>query len=269
MFSFEDSRYEPKIAVNLSNTLSRDRAVNLVIVWGNPPSEAVVAIPERDKLPTVAGAMNPRVSIGKEYVIRANNQDSMFFDVLATYLERKGYSKIGMVLTDNSYLTGILAGLSRALTRDISLGTIDEYQPADADFQSTVTKLKLSDYDVIGVFLMSGQIAQFYRQFSIQGLTVPTFGTNCFESSNEVRLSRGAMKGAVYAQLVVSPDFRMTYMKRYGNDLHLAYAGSAYDIANLLACTFGDGTTKTAEAIIESLKKSPPRNGVSGQFRYC
>ena len=267
-FSFEDSRYEPKIAVNLFNALSRDSAVNLVIVWGNPPSEAVAAIAERDKIPTIAGAMNPKVSIGREYVIRANNQDSMFSEVLATYLKREGYSKIGMALTDNSYLTGILAGLIGALPKDVSLEIIDKYEPADTDFQSTVTKLKSSDYDAIGVFLMSGQIAKFYRQFSSQGMTVPTFGTDFFESSTEVRLSQGAMEGAVYAQLGVSPEFRKTYMKRYGNDLQLAYAGNAYDIANLLAHTFGDGTTKAAEAIIESLKKSPPRNGVSGPFRY-
>lgn len=268
-FFFKDSRYDPGKAVSLFKALSQDLAINLIIVWGNPPSEAIAAIAERDKMPTLAGAMDPKVSIGRQYVIRANNHDSMFSDALANYLGNKGYSNIGVVLADNTYLSGILAGLRPALTTDVSIEIIDSYQANDTDFQASINKIKSSNYDVVGVFLLSGQIGRFYRQFASQGLTVPTFGTDFFESATEVASSQGAMEGAVYAQLGVSPDFRETYQKRYGNDLQIAYAGNAYDIVNLLAKTLGDGgSSKSAEEIVAALKNSRPRVGVGGPFRY-
>ena len=58
-------------------------------------------------------------------------------------------------------------------------------------------------------------------------------------------------------------------MKRYGNDLQLAYAGNAYDIANLLAKTFeGAAATQSAEEIVSALRNKPPHAGVSRTFRY-
>ena len=96
-----------------------------------------------------------------------------------------------MVLTENSYLSGILAGLEKALPKSASVSVIGEYQPGGSDFQSAVTKLKASEFDAVGVFLMSGQIAHFYRQYAEQGVSLPTFGTDFFESYTEVKLSNG------------------------------------------------------------------------------
>ena len=58
------------------------------------------------------------------------------------------------------------------------------------------------------------------------------------------------MAGAVYAQLGVSPDFRRLMPSATGMicSLPIGYAWNAYDIANLLANTFGgDTSSKSAE----------------------
>lgn len=268
-FIIEDSKYDAKAAVSAFNKLRQVNDVSLIFVWGNPTSEAVGPLAERYKLPTIASVMNPSVSQNKQYTIRATNHAAMLSRLLSEYLVEQGYSKIGVVIAENSYLNGVLDGLRAALPAGISLEVVDNYQPGDNDFRASVAKIKSAGYDSVGVFLMSGQIAQFYRQFASQQVVVPTFGTDFFESTTEIEQSGGAMDGAVYPHFGVSSEFRKRYKKRFGNDLQLTYAGNGYDMAVLIAETASKlSKGAAAETIMPLLKSREERSGVEGPFRY-
>ncbi len=268
-FVYEDSHYDATAAVSAFSKLTQEGTIDLVFVWGNPTWEAVAPLAEEQRVPMLAVVMNPSVSRNRRYIIRASDHAEMFSRRLAGYLRSRGWSRLGVVLTENSYLRGTFDGLRDALGDDAAPRLIDVYQPGDTDFRSTIAKIRSSGYEAVGVFLMSGQIAQFYRQLRQQRGEQRTFGTDFFESTTEIKASGGAMDGAVYAHVGVSEAFRRQYTARFGNDLQVAYAGNGYDMACLLAEKFAAATGReSAEQIIEKLESPEPHSGVGGTFRF-
>jgi branched-chain amino acid transport system substrate-binding protein len=264
--TYEDSQYDPKTAISAFEKLRRE-GVSLMFVWGNAPSEAVCPLSERYRVPTIASISNPAVSIQKQYTIRAVNHAASLSRLLAGYLREKGYSSIGVVLTEISYLNAVLSGLRAELASSQSLELIDAYGPADNDFRASVTKIRSAHYDVIGVLLISGQISQFYRQAAEHKLDVPTFGTDFFESTTEIAQSKGTMEGAVYVHFNVDHRFRRRYLEKFGNDIQLAYAGNGYDMSMVIAQAAAKAS-KDPEETMEALRLKGPQQGVGGVFRY-
>lgn len=259
-FVFEDSKYQAKEAVSAFNKLRRDKNLALIYVWGNPTSEAIAPLAEKFKVPTLAMVLNPKVSTDREYVIRSTNYDALFSKRLVEAMSARQIKKLAVVVSENSYLNGILDGIKRFADDNLKIDIVQRYQPSDMDFRSSITRIKGKNYDAIAVFLMSGQVGQFYKQMKQQKLNLPSYGTDFFESKTEIQQSGGAMEGAYYTHLGVSEDFRKQYVARFGNDLQLAYAGNGYDIANIAANAIKAKKAK----LITSLKDVKSYRGVSG-----
>lgn len=226
------------MAVASFQKLKDQDKVSLILNWGNPTTEALAPLAERAKLPLIGMSLDPKVSQGRSYVIRSTNASSHFSAKLAGYLKKRGYRNLGVVIADNTYVQGLYDGLKLSLGDGTHLEVIDRYNLDDQDFRSSVTKIRKKKFDAIGVFLISGQVSAFYRQMSSQGLSLPTFGTDFFESTTEIRNAAGGMEGAVYTHLGVGAAFRQSYLKKYGNDYQIAYAGNWYDIAVMLGILF-------------------------------
>lgn len=263
---YQDSQYDAKTALSAFEKLRRDH-VSLVFVWGNAPSEAICPLSERYKVPTIASVDNPAVSLNKKYTIRSVNPSATLSRLLAGYLREKGFSKIGVVLTEISYLNLMLTGLRKELDPNQNIQVIDGYSPSDNDFRASVTKARSSNYDVIGVLLISGQISQFYRQAAEQKLTLPTFGADFFESTTEIAQAKGAMEGGVYAHFDVNDKFRRQYINKFGNDVQLAYAGNGYDMSVLIAKAAAK-KPDDSNGVMNVLRLKEPQQGVEGIFRY-
>jgi ABC-type branched-subunit amino acid transport system substrate-binding protein len=123
--------------------------------------------------------------------------------------------------------------------------------------------------DAVGIFLLPGQVGQFYRELQVQHLSLPTFGSDVFDSLTEVKAAQGGMEGAFLAHHVVSDSFRTSYIKRFGNDYQIAAAGQGYDLANLLGALFGnEDKSLNSKQILARLRTSGIREGVTGQFRF-
>ena len=265
---YEDSQWDAKSAVSSFNKLRETKGVALIFNWGNPTTEAIAPLSERYKFPVIAMTLDPRVVAHRHYLIRSTNPASDFSAVLAADLREKGFRYIGVVLAENTYVQGLLNGLRLQLDgqkiEEIATHTISE-----SDFRSTVARIKTGNYDALGVFLISGQVSSFYRQLRSQGVTLPSFGTDFFESSTEIKQSEGGMEGATYTHLAVSPEFEAAYVARYGNDYQLAYAGNAHDMALLIATLFGKSKEPlSGEAVMSALRAAPEIRGVTGAFRY-
>lgn len=238
-------------------------------MWGNPIAEAVAPLAEKYHVPMLAMALSPEVSKNKRYVIRSGNHSALFANCLAEHIRATGYSRIGVVLTENSYLIGMYAELQRALGSEVTLDVIARYDASENDFRSAISKLKIRDYDAIAVFLMSGQVSQFYRQYAEQKLSLPTLGTDFFESATEIRFAGAAIQGAVYAHLGASPAFYEEYVSLFNDDLQLAYAGNGYDMAKIIAqALLAAGPTTDADRLIATLRSSSDYHGVLGIAHY-
>lgn len=237
-FLVEDSKYDSNIAVSAFQKLSTLDKAPVIYNWGGPTSEAVSPLAARNNVAVFVWSADPSVSEGRPQVIRFANSGADYGGAMANYLKKKGYGRVGVVKTDNQYIEAIFRGL-KASGETLQIEEIDSYQPGDQDFRATVSKLKKRNYDALGVFLLSGQVAQFVNQIKAQGISAPLFGTDFFESMTEVRQSHGGLVGAVFANNEVSPKFVTTYVKRFGNDLQINHAANGYDFANLLCKQLG------------------------------
>jgi ABC-type branched-subunit amino acid transport system substrate-binding protein len=269
-FTYEDSQWDAKTAVSAFVNLSRIKKVSLIFNWGNPTTEAVAPLAEREAVPLIGMTLDSKVALGKKYLIRSINPAAEFSKKLAGYLKLKGYRKLGVVMAENTYVQGLYDGLKSSLSEDQSMEVISQHNISETDFRSAILKLKQRKYDAIGIFLISGQVSTFYKQMLQQKVSIPTFGTDFFESTTEIKLANGGMEGAVYPHLGVSPAFETEYVRRYGNDYQIAYAGNAYDMAILIGTVFNNLTGDlTAEQIMSELKSTQSTLvGETGAFRF-
>ena len=264
--SYEDSQYQSKEAISALQMLRRDPALVAIYVWGNHPSEAVAPLAEQYRIPTVAAGANPTISQSKSYIVRSMNHAQMFSELLAKHIRAKQYHRIAVVLAQNSYLSGIYSSLANALGTELIL--IDHFEPSDTDFRAAITKIRHGGFDSVAVFLMSGQVSQFYRQLQQQRVNLPTLGTDFFESTTEIEAAGPAMQGAVYAHIGTSPEFRSQYVERFDNDLQLSYAANGYDTATIIARALASTPDSTPESVIAAIKDQKALRGVSGELSY-
>lgn len=269
-FIYQDSQWDAKTAVSAFNMLRDVEQVSLVFNWGNPTSEAIAPIAEHSSLPLIAMTLDPKTAEGKHFVIRSINPANDFAVKLADQLRTKKYKNIGFVIAQNTYVQGLFNGIKNNLNPDQQVQIIEEYPLNATDFRDSIAKIRSKHLDALGVFLISGQISTFYRQLAGQKINIPTFGTDFFESGTEIKLAQGGMEDAVYTHLDVSANFEADYVKHYGTDYQLAYAGNAYDMAVLVGSLFNSLTRTLSPNEIMSELTGPKASmtGVGGDFDY-
>ncbi|RIL08280.1 MAG: hypothetical protein DCC75_09330 [Proteobacteria bacterium] len=267
-FLYEDSQWDAKQSVSAFNKLRDIEKVQAVFNWGNPTTEAVAPIAEQSKLPLIGMTLDPSVAMGRQYVIRSTNSAGDFAAAIGHYLRSQGYKQMGVVIAANTYVQGLFDGLKHSVGNDISIDIIDRYNLGDQDFRATVSKVRARKYDAIGIFLITGQVSSFYRQLAQQGVALPTFGTDFFESSTEIKMAAGGMNGSVYSHLGITEQFRKDYTARFKNDYQIAYAGNAYDMAVVLGSLFNRSGDLTSEQIMSKLKSVTLHKGIGGEFSF-
>lgn len=268
-FLYEDSQYIPARAVSAFKRLKELNQADLIYTFGGSVSEVVAPIGQQLKVATLISSIDPAAKIGKEYVLRFSNPSEDFGSVLVKELRLKGARDIAIVLTENHYLNSLLSGLSQSLQAQERLQVLATYQPADQDFKTVVAKLRHRKPDILGIFLLPGQVASFYRELNLQNVEINTFGSDVFESSTEISAAGENMRGAFFANHDVETWFREQYKDTFGNDHQIGYAGQAYDLANFLGQLFSSQKIKlSAKQILHTLRTSEPQQGVTGQFSF-
>lgn len=209
---YEDAEYDSKKAVSAFQKLRSVDHVDLVYVWGVAFCKAIAPLAEVTKTPMIGQCIDHTSARGKEYVIRFMNTTDEYIQKTIQYLNAKQFKRIGIVMSDNGYNDELLAALQRHLDT-VSIETIQRFSPSDTDFRTAISRLRSSDIDIVGVFLLGGQISTFYRQRNEVQWDIPTFGTNFFESLSEIKLARGRWKGPSLRTIRCAQHFEID-MKR-------------------------------------------------------
>jgi branched-chain amino acid transport system substrate-binding protein len=259
-FIFEDNQYEGSKAVSAFQKLTNVDAVKVIYNWGEPTLHSIAPIAERAKVPVVAMSLDPVPAMGKTYIIRSINYSEQYAVKLLGYLRIKGFKKIAIINTEDPFLNSMIAGLKKHLSQDESLEVVATVNPEDQDFKSQIARLKTRKFDVVGVYLFTGQVSQFYRQARALDFKTPTFGTDFFESKTEISQAQGGLDGAFYPNIDVPKNFAADYLKRYGNDAQIAYAYNAYSFAKVSAALLQNAGNKLTSIEIMKLYQSPPKN---------
>ncbi len=266
-FLFEDSQYDNRLALTAFNKLSGPGGCTASFVWGSGPSESLAPLAQRRGYPLITIGEHT-AALGRPNLITFTNPSVQFSSPLVKILQKRGYRKIALVMTQMTYFETLASNLKDALLPDQELSVISIHQPTDNDFKTTIAKLRAAKPDALGVLLSSGQVSQFYRQLDAQNLKLPTFGSDIFESSTEIQQSGPGMNGALYAHNLAREDFRDRYISAYHSDAQLPTASRGYDFANLLASATESIKAVSGDNLLQSLEQMPPQRGASGEYKF-
>lgn len=265
-YVFEDSAYDSKKTISAFNKLKDTDKINILFNWGDPTSQALAPLVKDGSIPFVAFSSVAAVTQTSKYTVRPWDRPEDFANVIWKYLREKNLKNIGIVKVENTYLNSLYDALNKAKNNDETVTLVDNYLSySDNDFRTSISKIKkLKSIDALGVYLISGQISQFYRQSDQLGLKIPTFGTDFFENQNDIDAAGASMNGAVYAHYNVSDNFRSEYLARFNNESQIAYAGNGYDVAMML----NQFDLSNKDTIIKAFAGIKGFKGVLGSYSF-
>lgn len=270
-FIYEDAQYsDAKQSITAFRKLTNIDHSNLIYEFGVPPFKALAPLAESQQIVLIGQCVDTSTGAGRRYVLRFMNTPDDYMQVLVRFLQKKGWNKIGMVVSDQPYLEEMYNAFNRSLLPGQSGTIIQRLPPDEMDLRSYVLRAKSENFDVIGVFLNIGQISQFYKQADSLKLTKPTFGTNFFESLSEIRASNGTMSGAVYAHNDIKSEFLTRYKSLFGAESQIAFGALSYEFAIAVGKLFNAmSITPTSDEIIHGFESLKLQDGIaSGPYDF-
>lgn len=257
-FIFEDNKYDAKESLSSYRSLVTVKGVDLLFSWGETPLHAIAPLVERTAMPTVAMSVDASPAQGKDSIIIAINAPRQFAETVMADLRSRELKKICFIATEDPFLFALIDQFKLTISSDESIKVVATVPPQDLDFRSLVTKLKGTPAcEALGVYLLSGQVGAFYRELAKQGLSLPTFGTDVFESREEIKAAGRAIHGAVYPNLHVPSEFRERYRSSFATDSQISYAYNAYALGNWFHSLFAHASDLSKAEILALLRNGP------------
>jgi ABC-type branched-subunit amino acid transport system substrate-binding protein len=268
-FRFEDSGFDNTRAVTSLRKLAKIDGVKIAYVLGSPLSAAVAPLADRLNVVTLVSSNEPSLPARHKNVIRFSNPINDLAVALYNELKARNLFRVGLVVTENPFMNAMIEALRSGADSSFHFQELHRAGSDVMDFRSVVTRIKRSQFDVIGVLLYPGQVSRFYRQVAEQRLTIQSFGSDVFESESEVRDSGSGIRGAFFVNHQVSETFRQRYMAKFGNDTLIAFAAWGHDLVVVLReALAGFSGPVTIEQILGALQQNREYTGVSGRIRF-
>lgn len=234
-FVFQDNRYDPKLAISAFRHLVDIEGVDAIYSWGESPLHGIAPLAEREQIPVIAMSLDPAPAVGKAFTMLSINPARDYAATLVPQLRARGLKRFAIVATEDPFIRAMVDGFRSELRNDEVLVVLNTVLPTEMDFRALNTSVKNTSFDALGVYLLPGQVSAFLRQ--IRGLkdSPVIFGTDCFESTEEIKLAGPIMLGSLYAQIDVPPWFHRAYRKRFESDSHVSFAYNAFIFAKTAA----------------------------------
>ena len=251
VFIVEDNQYSASKALSVFNKfISKDR-VDLVYNWGESTLYPIAPLAQKLKIPVLAMSVDPEPAVDRSYVVRTINRPDQFAQTMWSYMRDMGFRKVGIVKTEDPFLNSMVSALKRQIRTDEELQILHSALPDQNDYRLAVSRIKArrDSVDILGVYLLSGQVGAFYRQVGAQSLDIPSFGTDIFENQTEIRSAHGFMDEAVYPNLDVPQTFTSRYTARFADNSEIAFAYNAYIVAHLAGLAAVSGATEPEEIL--------------------
>jgi ABC-type branched-subunit amino acid transport system substrate-binding protein len=236
---FEDNRYDARESLSAFRKLVDQQKVDLLFSWGETPLQSIAPLIERTGVPTLVMSLDPTPAYGKKWIVVTVNHPRDFIKVLRERLRKQGVHSVGFILTEDPFLQALYQEFAASALPDETVGLIGSVTPGDTDLRSLTLKASREKYDALGIYLLAGQIQRFYREAARIGFAPVTFGTDGFESREEVEASGKAMHGAIYPNLAVPEDFQRRYVATFHRNDQISFAYNAYIVGLWIHSTFG------------------------------
>ncbi len=223
-----DDGYEPPRAIKNTMTLiKQDKVFALIGYVGTPTSKAVMPVAVRTGVPYFApftGAGFLRNPVNENvFNVRASYTDETV-GIVDQLVENKGYSKIGLLMQNDSYgkagQSGVLKGLEKHGLELAGLGT---YERNTTDVSAAVETLKASGaeavimvgaYKAVSAFMKEAHAADYKPDF----INISFVGTSAL-----IKESGAAGEGSYISQVMPNPfTSDLAIVQQYRADMSAA-----------------------------------------------
>ena len=261
--SFEDDLFSPAKTVAAFKKLTQIDGVDVVIVIGSTPSNAVAPIAQRQGVPLIGWASDPKVALGRSYVIRSYPSGSAEGRQAANEALRRNLGRFALFVSQNDYTLSWRDGVLEALPPRELL--IDERMTGRiGDLKPLVLKAKAAGAENFALCLDPGELGLFAKQLRELKLRGGLIGCEYFHDRDEVIASQNALVGGFFATLPIEPEFHAKYKNRFNNDSIISGAANHYDLAWILNDV---RRVKDKAGIVKAIIGLGKRRGAVGEFR--
>ena len=262
----EDHQYDNKLALAAVRKLVQIDGVDLVIVWGYAPSDAVAPIVPSLKLPVLLGSINP-VAKQQHKIFNLSSPLKNVLDPLIDYLNEKNYKDVAILASQ----IGSLEQSARKLQSLLPKSKVKKFEvvlPDQMDFRSLIVRLKSSKIGTAGLFLTPPQIKVFIEQARTLEFNISLFGIDTFNDSSISKLFDKQEKGPIFVDVFSDNNFLQMYSERYNSTSHIVEAARGKLLASLLNHVSTHASPAfDQDSIIDAIHSFPDGTGPAGKYK--
>lgn len=274
---YEDSQYEPQLAVTAFNKLRDFDQVKYIIgPHGSSEVLAIAPIAEKNKIIVITPiAQSADITKAGDYIFRSQINVTLEAPILADFIYKKAQDKtVHIMLLNTDYGSSFLANFQPYYENlGGKIGLIEKYELKDADFRTQLTKIKSQNPEYIVLAAVPKSAAMIIKQAREMKITAQFFGTAPVEGKELLDIGSGAVEGFIYSYPydesspnLIMKDYREKYYSKY-NERNEMYSASCYDTLNILSNCF-EKVGPEVERVKKCIYDTQNYQGASGVLSF-
>ena len=230
---YEDHQYDNKNAVTAVRKLVNVDRVQLAVLWGWAPSDAVAPLSNELAVPLLLSSINP-VSRDRSNVYNLASPLRYLLKPLADYITEKKFSSIAYITAPVGALEQSVTELRALLPAQIRVQANYSVPAETNDFRTLIAKLKNNPPAALGLFLLPAQIKLFLEQARVLNFSVPLLGGNTFNDILVTESCKALEPEPIFVDWFIKPDFLNRLQHENTVTSHQVEAAQGYFLGTLL-----------------------------------
>lgn len=226
---FEDSQFDPKLAVTGASKLINVDKVLGIITFGSGTADAINTIAENGKTSQFALASDPTAAKGVYNYIHWTPPFKEG-ELLASEFIKRGYKNVAIIGTNHPGTLAVTDAVRASLTgSEVKIVSYDLTNIGEKDFRTLIIKMKDLNPDMVVMEMFSPEIEIMARQMKELGLNTEVTSVETFEWSSNPEL----FEGSWFISDSVVPGFTEKFKTAYNSD-PAPGASYTYDLVSYL-----------------------------------
>lgn len=274
----EDDGFKPENTVSAFKKLvTKDKVVAVVGALTSNCTLAITSLAQGSKVPLITPtSTNDKVTDAGDYIFQACYKDSFQGKVVAQFALQNLKVKKAAVLFDksNDYSVGLKTNFETAFTAAGGSVDAESYTTDTKDFNAQISKLKLTNPDVIFLPDYYNAVSLISKQIRAAGIKVPLLGADGWDDvvANNVLETEGSYYSnhfSTEAASVEAKAYLTAYKAKYGTESD-ALAALGYDATKILlaAMASADASKNLTSAGIRDALAKTKGNFVTGSISF-
>jgi branched-chain amino acid transport system substrate-binding protein len=268
-FTVQDDQFDTKQSLSAYHQLDSTGGVDVLLVTGSPPANALGPIIEKkDQLLVAVAASDPEIVKGRKKSFIHWVIPSQLAAPLAEEILRRDLKRIAVIAAEVSGTLADADALKDELTRRGEGNRIvysASFGREVVDFKSSISAMKSKQVDAVVAVLFPPAVSTFARQLRNLHPKAELIGMETIEEESEVKAAGGALEGAWYVTAAApSGAFIEAYRARFGEAPGMA-SGNGYDTIQMIVAGISDQHAGVSE-VAEHLRSVKGFQGASGVY---